>query len=68
MAVKLSALRDGRSFTPQKSYFSASGTYFCQRLSKPQDLMLPEGLGKFIKIIYILWSRTRDLPAHRSVP
>jgi hypothetical protein len=32
--------------TPQKQYFSISGTHFCQRLSKPQGLLQPEGLGK----------------------
>jgi hypothetical protein len=35
-------------FTPQKHYyFNASGTHFCYRLSKPQGLVRPEGLGKF---------------------
>jgi hypothetical protein len=28
MAVRLSALRTGRCFTPQKHYFSASGTRY----------------------------------------
>jgi hypothetical protein len=32
--------------TPQKHYFSASGTHFCYTLSKSQGLMRPEGLGK----------------------
>jgi hypothetical protein len=32
--------------TPQKHYFSASGTHFCYRLSKPQGLVWVEGLGK----------------------
>jgi hypothetical protein len=37
-------------FTPQKHYyFYASGTHFCWRLSKPQGLVQPEGLGKFKK-------------------
>jgi hypothetical protein len=31
---------------PQKHYFSASGTHFCYRLSEPQGLVRPEGLGK----------------------
>jgi hypothetical protein len=35
--------------TPQKHYFSASGTNFCYRLSKPQGLVRPEGLRKFKK-------------------
>jgi hypothetical protein len=48
MAVRLSALRDGRRFTPQKHYFSASGTHFYLRLSKPQGLVRPEELGKLI--------------------
>jgi hypothetical protein len=36
-------------FTPQKHYFSASGTDFCYRLSEPPGLMWPEGLGKLKK-------------------
>jgi hypothetical protein len=54
MTVSLSALRAGRCFTPQKHYFYASGTHFCLRLSKPQGLVRPEGLGKLIKIIYLI--------------
>jgi hypothetical protein len=34
-------------FTPQKHYFYVSGIHFCQKLSKPQGLVRPEGLGKF---------------------
>jgi hypothetical protein len=38
-------------FTPQKHYyFYVSGTLFCWRLSKPQGIVWPEGLGKFKKI------------------
>jgi hypothetical protein len=37
--------------TPQKHYFSASGTHFCWRLSDPQGLVLPKGLGKFKQLI-----------------
>jgi hypothetical protein len=33
----------------QKHYFSVSGTHFCQRLSEPQGLVRPEGLGKLKK-------------------
>jgi hypothetical protein len=37
--------------TPQKRYyFYVSGTHFCYKLSKPQGLVRPEGLGKFKKI------------------
>jgi hypothetical protein len=67
MAVRLSALRTGRCFTPQKHYFYASDTHFCKRLSKPQGLMGPEGLGKLIKIIPLIGSRTRDLPVGSGV-
>jgi hypothetical protein len=49
MAVRLSALRAGPRFTTDKHYFSASDTQFCYRLSKPQGLLRPEGLGKLIK-------------------
>jgi hypothetical protein len=34
--------------TPQK-HFSASGTHFCQSLSKPKGVVRPEGLDKFKK-------------------
>jgi hypothetical protein len=35
-------------FTPQKHYYlNVSGTHFCSRLTKPQGLVRPEGLGKF---------------------
>jgi hypothetical protein len=33
-------------FTTQGHYFSASGTDFCYRLSKPQGLLQLEGIGK----------------------
>jgi hypothetical protein len=58
MAVKLSALRIGRRFALQKHYLSASGLHFCQRLSKSQGLLRPEGLGKLIKIAQFIGSRT----------
>jgi hypothetical protein len=48
MAVKLSALRAGRRSTPQKHYFSPSGTHFRYRLGEPQGLVRPEGVGKLI--------------------
>jgi hypothetical protein len=35
--------------TPHKNYLYASGTHFCQRLSKPQGLVRPEGIGKLKK-------------------
>jgi hypothetical protein len=35
-------------FIPQYNYyFSVSAIHFCKRLSKPQGLVQPEGLGKF---------------------
>jgi hypothetical protein len=37
-------------FTPQKHYFSASGTHLCYRLSEPQGLVRPGGLDKLKKI------------------
>jgi hypothetical protein len=33
-----------------EAFFSASGTHFCQRLSKAQGLVRPEGLDKLKKI------------------
>jgi hypothetical protein len=67
MAVKLSALRTGRRFIPKKCYFSYSGINFCWRLSKPQSLVRPEGLGKLIKFIHLIEYRTHDLPASSLV-
>jgi hypothetical protein len=54
--------------TPQKYYFSASGTHFCQRRRKPQGLVWPEQLGKLKKFIDFVGSRTRNLPACGIVP
>jgi hypothetical protein len=68
MAVRLSALRTGRCSTLPEHYFYASGIHFCYRLSKPQGLMRPEGLGNLIKIIHLIGSRTRDLPVCNIAP
>jgi hypothetical protein len=53
--------------TPQK-YFSVSGTHLCSSMSKPQGLVRPEGLRKLIKIIHLIGSQTRNLPAYSKVP
>jgi hypothetical protein len=55
-------------FTLQKQYYSASGTHFCQKLSKLQGLVKPKGLDKLIKFIDLIGSLTRDLPAYSIVP
>jgi hypothetical protein len=49
-------------FSPEKHYFSASGTNFCYRLSKPQGLVQLEGLGNLKKII--LLPRQELTPSH----
>jgi hypothetical protein len=54
--------------TSQKHDFSAFDTHFCQRLSKPQGQVQPEGLGKVKKINDLIGSRTRDLPICSIVP
>jgi hypothetical protein len=36
-------------YTPQKHYFSASGTHLCYSLGKPQGLVRLEGIGKLKK-------------------
>jgi hypothetical protein len=38
--------------TPQKHYFSASGTHFCYRWTEPQGQVRPEGLSKLKKFIH----------------
>jgi hypothetical protein len=56
--VKLSALLAGRAL-PQKYL---SGINFCRRISKHQDYVATEGLGKFKKKInYLIGTRTCDL-------
>jgi hypothetical protein len=49
-------------------HFSASSTNICYRLSNPQGLVLPEGLGKLIKFSYLIGSQTRDLRARTIIP
>jgi hypothetical protein len=44
------------------------GAHFCYRLSKPQGLVRPEGLGQFKKFIHLNGPPTRDLPACSTVP
>jgi hypothetical protein len=58
----VSTTRRPRS-TPPKHYFSVSDTHFCQRLSKSQGLVRPEGLRNLKKLIHLIGFRTRDLPA-----
>jgi hypothetical protein len=41
---------------------------FLLGLVKPQGLVRPEGLGKLIKIVHLLGSRTRDLPVCNIAP
>jgi hypothetical protein len=47
-------LTDGGRSTPQKHYFSASGTHFCLTLSEPQGLVRQEGLGKLKKFAHLI--------------
>jgi hypothetical protein len=54
--------------TLQKHDFSASGTHICYRLSKPQGLVRPEGLGKLKNFIDLLRFRTGDLPSSSIEP
>jgi hypothetical protein len=49
--------------TPKKLYISASDTHFCQRLSKFQGLVRPEGLGKLKTFNHPVGFRTDDLVA-----
>jgi hypothetical protein len=38
-----------RPLSTLQKHFSASDSHFCQRLSEPQGLVRPEGLGKLKK-------------------
>jgi hypothetical protein len=42
-------------YSPETLLF-VSGTDFCQMLSKPQGLVLMEGLGKWLKITHLIGS------------
>jgi hypothetical protein len=50
-------------YAPQKYYFSASDTYICKRLSKRQGLVRLERLNKLKRLIHLVGSRIRELPA-----
>jgi hypothetical protein len=63
MAVRLRSSRTGRALFLKNTFSSVSGTDFCWRLSKPQDLVQPEVLGKLIELNYLVGSRNCDLPA-----
>jgi hypothetical protein len=63
MAIRLSALRADRRFTPQKHDFTSFGTHFCENRSMPQGLERPEGFGKLIKWNLLIRPQSRDLPA-----
>jgi hypothetical protein len=45
-----------------------SGTQFCQRLSRPQNLVRMEGLDKLAKFKYFIWSQTRYLSPCSIMP
>jgi hypothetical protein len=54
VAVNLSALYTDRTVLLRNIIFSASGTYFCSRLSKPQGLWRLDRLGNLRKKIHSL--------------
>jgi hypothetical protein len=69
MTVRLSASRTGSALLPQNIFFiPVTGTHFCWRLTKPQGLERPEGLGKLIQFNYLITTRTRGLLACSIVP
>jgi hypothetical protein len=61
--VRFSALRAGHPSPPGRFLvlISVRGSV------DPRAIVRPEGLGKF-KIIHLIWTRTRDLPACSIVP
>jgi hypothetical protein len=54
----VSLMRRQRS-TPEKHYFSASGTHLCYRPSKPESLVRPEGIGTLKIFDYLIGTRSR---------
>jgi hypothetical protein len=68
MAVRLSALRTRRTLLPRNIIiFMFLVLISVKRLSKPQGLVRPEGLGKFKKNHFLRY-QTRDLPVCSIVP
>jgi hypothetical protein len=61
MAVRLSALRTSRAILPRNITCLLLVLISVTRLSKPQGVARPEGLGKIKKIIQLIGSQTRDL-------
>jgi hypothetical protein len=68
MAVRLSAIRNGRSLFIGNISFLLLILISVKRLSKPQGLLRLEGLGKLKKCNELIGSGTRDLPACSVVP
>jgi hypothetical protein len=64
MAVRLSALRAGRTFTPRK----IPGTHFCYRLSRPQGHSAAGRTRSLEKSSGLIGIWTRDLPACSIAP
>jgi hypothetical protein len=64
MAVKLSALRAGRSLPPRR----IPGTHFCQRLCPPQGHSAAGRIRSIEESNDLIGNRTRDLPACSIVP
>jgi hypothetical protein len=54
MAVRLSALRTSRALLPRNIIFLLLVLISVKRLSKPQGLVRPEGLGKLKKYIHLI--------------
>jgi hypothetical protein len=49
-------------------FFFASGTDYCERLSKPQGLVKPERIGKLEKNIHLIGSRSRNVSGYSIEP
>jgi hypothetical protein len=64
MAVRLSALRAGRSLPPRK----IPDTYFCWRLSRPQGHNAAGRIRSIEKSNDLIGNRTPDLPAYSIEP
>jgi hypothetical protein len=50
-------------YSPKRLFISVSGIHFYSKLSKPQGLVRPEGLGKLINLNDLIGPPTCNLPA-----
>jgi hypothetical protein len=68
MVLRYSVSLTIRALFHKNIFISVFYTHFYEVLHNPQGLLLQEGLGIFIKFMYLVGFRTRDLPSYTTAP